>query len=261
MFKLKRPIVFLDLEATGVWPEKDRIVEIALIKLFPDGREELFHTRINPEMKIPPEATAIHRITDGDVKNAPPFREIAKKVIECFEGSDLGGFGLDRLDVPLLKKEFELAGVLFNFERCFLIDAKKVFMLKEPRDLDAACRRYLQKPLENAHSALADARASLEVFKAELEAYPDLPREVELLDEATQRETVYVDRTQRFRWWNGEVYFNFGKKGIYGKSLREVAKENPGYLQWMLDQNFPPEVLSIAADALNGKFPKPKKAT
>lgn len=260
MIPLKKPVVFLDLEATGVWPEKDRIVEIALIKVMPDGKEELFHTKVNPEMKIPPESTAIHHITDEDVKGSPPFRQIARKVLGFFEGADLGGFGLDRLDIPLLEKEFRLAEVPFDATQYLLLDAKKIFMLKEPRDLGKACVFYLNKPLENAHSALADARASLEVFKAQLEKYPDLPKDAEGIHEATRSDSwVYVDESQRFRWWSGEAYFNFGKGGIYGKSLREVAKERPEFLDWMLNQKFSPEVLCIVADALNGKFPKPKE--
>ena len=260
MIKLERPVVFLDLEATGVWPEKDRIVEIALIKIMPDGKEELFHTRVNPEMKIPPESIAIHHITDEDVKGAPTFREIARKVLSFLEGSDLGGFGLERLVIPLLQKEFRLAEVSFDFNRCYFLDAKKVFTLKERRDLETACRFYLQKNLENAHSALADARASLEVFRAQLEKYPDLPRGVKEIHEVTRMDSwVYVDESQRFRWWNGEAYFNFGKKDIYGKSLREVTKEKPEFLDWMLNQNFSPEVQCIVADALKGIFPKPKE--
>ena len=257
MIPLQRPVVFLDLEATGVWPEKDRIVEVALIKMTPDGKEELFHTKVNPEMKIPPESIAIHHITDEDVKGAPTFRQIARKVLEFFNGADLGGFGLDRLDIPLLQKEFRLAEVTFDFSKCRLLDAKKIFMLKEPRDLGTACRFYLNKPLENAHTALADARATLEVFKAQLGKYPDLPKDAEGIHEATRSDSwVYVDESQRFRWWSGEVYFNFGKE--YGKSLKEVAKERPAFLDWMLNQKFSPEVQCIVADALNGKFPKPK---
>jgi len=260
MIKLERPAVFLDLEATGVWPEKDRIVEIALIKIMPDGKEELFHTRVNPEMKIPPESIVIHHITDLDVKNAPTFRQIGRKVLGFLEGSDLGGFGLERLDIPLLEKEFRLAEIPFDVSRCHFLDAKKIYMLKEPRDLETACRFYLQKKLENAHSALADARASLEVFKAQLEKYPDLPRHAKEIHEVTRRDAwVYVEESQRFRWWSGEAYFNFGKKDIYGKSLREVAKENPGFLDWMLNQNFSSEVQCIVADALKGIFPKPNE--
>lgn len=260
MIKRNKPIVFLDLEATGVWPEKDRIIELALIRIELDGKETLFHTRINPEMKIPPQSIAIHHITDEDVKNAPTFKQIAQKVMEFLEGADLGGFGLERLDIPLLEKEFSLAGMPFRFTACRLFDVQKIFMLKEPRDLESACRFYLNKLLENAHSALADARATLDVFRVQLSKYPDLPREAEALYQATRLDAwAYVDATQRFRWWNGEAYFNFGKKGIYGKSLKEIAKENPSHLVWMLDQEFSPEVLSIVSDALQGKFPKPKE--
>ncbi|MFH1857297.1 MAG: 3'-5' exonuclease [Candidatus Omnitrophota bacterium] len=260
--KFEKPVVFLDLEATGVWPEKDRIIEIALIRIELDGSEKTFHARFNPEMKIPPQSIAIHHITDEDVKNAPTFRERAREVASFLEGADLGGFSLERLDIPLLVKEFGLAELPFQFDQCRLFDVQKIFVLKEPRDLETACRFYLKKDLENAHSAMADARATLDVFWEQLQKYPDLPREGEALFQATRLDGwVYVDTTQRFRWWNGEAYFNFGKKGIYGKSLREVAKENPQYLLWMLDQDFSPEVLCIASDALKGNFPKPKEET
>ena len=151
MIPLKRPVVFLDLEATGVWPEKDRIIEVALIKLFPDGKEELFHTKINPEMKIPAESIEIHHITDQDVKDAPTFKQVAAKIKQFLDGSDLGGFGMDRLDIPLFQKEFRLADIPFDASKFRLLDAKKIFMIKEPRDLETACRFYLNKPLENAH--------------------------------------------------------------------------------------------------------------
>lgn len=258
MIELNRPLVFLDLEATGVWPEKDRIVEIAMIRLTPGGEEEVFETRVNPEMKIPKEVIAIHGITDEDVKDSPLFSQIAPKVVEWLTGADVGGFSLERFDLLMLGQEFSRTGIKFDFSPCFLVDAQRIFVLKERRNLESACRLYLGKPLENAHSAMADTRATLDVFKAQLERYSDLPREVKGIHLFTrQEETTFADKTRLFRWWNGELHFNFGKGDVYGRSLREVAQNNRGYLQWMMSRDFSPEVKKIVEDALNNKFPAP----
>lgn len=259
-FKLERPVVFLDLESTGVWPEKDRIIEIALIKVYPDGREEVYETRIDPEMKVPPASIAIHHIEDKDLVGKPKFKEVAPKILALLEGSDIGGFGLERLDVHILSKEFSRAGFEFDFGLCHLIDAQKIYHFKEKRNLSAGCEFYLGKPLVNAHSAMADARASLDIFKAQVVKYPDLPKTSKEIFFLTRLDDAsFVDESRRFRWWNGEVYFNFGNDETYGKSLRSVAKERRGFLEWMLLQKFSKEVKRIVRDALDGKFPEEPK--
>ena len=224
MIPLTRPLVFLDLESTGVWPEKDRIVEIAMIRLTPDGKEEVFESRVNPQMKIPKEVIAIHGITDDAVKDAPIFSQVAPTVVAWLTGADVGGFSLERFDILMLEQEFSRARIKFDFSSCFLVDAQRIFVLKERRNLESACRLYLGKPLKNAHSAMADTRATLDVFKAQLERYPDLPKEVKGIHLFTrQEENVFADKTRLLRWWNGELHFNFGKGDVYGRSLREVA--------------------------------------
>lgn len=258
-FKLNRPAVFLDIESTGVWPEKDRIIEIAMIKVFPDGNEEVFETRIDPEMKIPAESQAIHGIKDEELVGKPKFKEAAPKIVKMLEGCDLGGFGLERLDIHILAKEFKRVGLEFDFGLCNLLDAQKIFVYKEKRNLSAAHEFYLKKPLENAHSALADARASLEVFKAQIEKYEDLPKTAAEIFQLTRGDdSSYVDESRRFRWWDGEAYFNFGGNDIYGKSLRSIAKERRGFLEWILRQDFSKEVKRIVKDALDSKFPEKK---
>jgi DNA polymerase-3 subunit epsilon len=260
--ELEKPVVFLDIEATGVWPEKDRIVEIALIKVYPDGREETYETRIDPEMKMPAAVLAIHGIRDEDLVGKPKFKEVAPKILGFLEGSDIGGFGLERLDVHILAKEFSRAGFDFDFGLCFFVDAQKIYHSKEKRNLSAACQFYLGKPLENAHSAMADARASLDIFKAQTQKYPDLPKTAKELFYLTRLDDAsFVDESRRFRWWSGEVYLNFGNDEVYGKSLKSVVKERRGFLDWMLNQKFSKEVKRIVQDALEGKFPQEPKVS
>lgn len=257
MIQLKRPLVFLDVETTGVWPERDRIIDIALIRVQPDGAEEVFQSRVDPEMAIPPASTAIHHITDADVQGAPTFRMLAAELARWLTGADLSGFGVRRLDLLMLTKEFGRAGVPFDPSAHFIVDVQGIFHLKEPRNLSAAHQFYLARPLVGAHSALADARACFEIFSAQLGRYPDLPQDVPSLHRLTKLDAwVYVDENQRFRWWNGEAHFNFGKAEVYGRSLREIAATNPGYLEWMLTRDFSAEVQAIVADALRGKFPR-----
>jgi DNA polymerase-3 subunit epsilon len=254
--KLEKPAVFLDVESTGVWPERDRIIELAMIKVFPDGKEEVFETRIDPEMKIPPESQAIHGIKDEDLAGKPKFKDVASKIAAFLDGCDIGGFALERLDIHILAKELKRAGHEFDFGLADLLDAQKIFVYKEKRNLSAASEFYLGRSLENAHSAMADARASLEVFEAQLKRYPDLPKtpkEIFLLTRGD--DSAYVDESRRFRWWNAEAYMNFGGSDIYGRSLRAIAKERRGFLEWMLRQDFSKEVKRIVKDALDGKFP------
>lgn len=174
--KLNRPIVFFDLETTGTNISSDRIVEISLIKLHPDGRVLEKTRRVNPEMHIPESATAIHHITDEDVASEPTFRQIASSLAQLISGCDIAGFNSNRFDIPLLDAEFERAGVDFDLTKSRFIDVQTIYHKKEPRTLVAAYRYYCDKNLEEAHSALADTRATMEVLMAQLERYDDLLR-------------------------------------------------------------------------------------
>ena len=168
---LKNPLIFFDLETTGVDLVRDRIVEISILKVMPDGSEECKTRRINPERPIPPESTAIHGIRDEDVKDCPPFRSVAKSLAQWIEGCDLAGFNSTRFDVPMLVEEFLRAGVDIDLRHRKLIDVQTIFHKMEPRTLEAATRFYCNRTLENAHSAEADTRATYDVFKAQLDRY------------------------------------------------------------------------------------------
>jgi DNA polymerase-3 subunit epsilon len=253
--RLARPLVVLDTETTGAEIATDRVVQIALVKLHPDGRREEWERLVNPEMPIPLEAQAIHGIKDEDVQFAPPFRRVAPEILVFCEGCDLAGFNLTRFDLPLLRGEFQRAGMSWNLEGVRVVDAQRIFHSQEPRDLTAALRFYCGRAHEGAHGAMADTRATLDVILAQLDRYPDLPRDVEGLDARFNvPDARFVDTTRRFRWLNGEPVFNFGQKR--GRTLREVAERERSYLEWMLSQDFGPEVRRIVADALEGRIPR-----
>jgi DNA polymerase-3 subunit epsilon len=180
--KLSRPLVFFDLETTGPDPYADRVVEISVLKVAPDGSREGRTRRINPGRPIPPEATAVHGIRDEDVRDSPQFRQIARSLLEFLEDADLAGYNVRRFDAPILDREFRDCGMDLGLSRRRVIDAMTIFHRKEPRDLSAAVRLFLGRPHEGAHSAEADVAAAAEVLDAQLERYPDLPRTVEALD-------------------------------------------------------------------------------
>ena len=180
---LKKPIIFFDLETTGTNITTDRIVEISMIKIMPNGEEKERTLRINPEMPIPAEATAVHHITDEDVANCRTFKEIAKDLAQSFLGCDIAGFNSNRFDIPMLDQEFQRVGVKFDFTKPRFIDVQTIFHKKEQRTLVAAYKFYCGKDLEGAHSALHDTRATYEVLKAQLDMYEDLPHDMEALSD------------------------------------------------------------------------------
>ena len=253
-FKLNRPLVWLDLETTGLDPRRDRIVEISIIREEPDGSVEERTRRINPQMPIAAGATAIHGITNDDVKDEPPFDRVAKDLAGILEGADLGGFGVTRFDLPLLSAEFRRAGVSFSLAGRSVIDAKTIYHQKEPRDLSAASRYYLGNDLQSAHSAAADVKAARDVFYQQLERYPDLAGDVDSLSEQL-RDASWVDTEGKLSWHGGEAAINFGKHR--GRTLRELASNQPDYLEWMVGSDFSTEVIEIIRNALKGSFPKP----
>lgn len=235
--KLSRPIVFFDLETTGTNITSDRIVEISVIKVFPDGHEETRTRRINPEMPIPSEASAVHHIYDKDVADAPRFREIAKSLADFFTGCDIAGFNSNRFDIPMLDQEFQRVGVKFDFTRPRFVDVQTIFHKKEPRNLVAAYRFYCGGDLEAAHSANADTRATLEVLKAQLDKYDDLPNDIAQLAEYSCQQRN-VDLMGRLVYdEQRRPVINFGK--YKGRLATDVLKSDPGYYAWIMQGDFP----------------------
>ncbi|MDE6498980.1 MAG: 3'-5' exonuclease [Muribaculaceae bacterium] len=233
---LKRPLVFFDLETTGTNITHDRIVEISFVKLMPDGTVIEKSRRINPEMPIPAEATAVHHITDEDVAGEPTFAMVAKSLAQHFEGCDFAGFNSNRFDLPLLDQEFNRVGVEFDFSRAHFVDVQTIYHKREPRTLVAAYKYYCDKNLEDAHSALADTRATYEVLLAQLEHYGDLPENVEELAEyASQNKNVdFMGRLVYDE--NGCEIINFGK--YKGRKAAEVLERDPGYYSWIMSGDF-----------------------
>lgn len=235
---LKNPLIFFDLETTGTDTIHDRIVEISYLKVHPNGKEEVKTKRINPEMPIPPSSTAIHGISDEDVKDCPTFKQIAKSLAAQMEGCDLAGFNSSRFDIPLLAEEFLRAGVDIDFSKRKMIDVQIIFHKKEQRTLEAAYKFYCDKELTDAHSAEADTLATYEVLKAQLDKYSDLENDIEKLASEFSFFNDNVDLAGRIiKDENGVEIFNFGKHK--GKPVVEVLKQEPSFYAWMMDADFP----------------------
>ena len=234
---LKKPIIFFDLETTGVNISHDRIIELSYIKVYPNGTEEEKSMRINPEMSIPAESTAIHHITDEDVADKPTFKQIAKELAKVFEGCDIAGYNSNRFDIPLLMEEFLRAGINIELSRQKFVDVQTIFPKMEQRTLSAAYKFYCNGDLENAHSANADTRATYEVLKAQLDRYPNLKNDVEFLSNFSSF-NKNVDLMGRIVFnEQGVEVFNFGKyKGV---SVKEVfERRDPSYYAWMMNGDF-----------------------
>ncbi|MDA0987411.1 MAG: 3'-5' exonuclease [Bacteroidetes bacterium] len=231
--KLNRPIVFFDTETTGIKTETDRIIEISIIKLFPDGRKETLTQRFNPEMKIPFQATQIHKITDQDVANEPTFFFKGNYIAEIFKNSDIACYNAIGFDYQILFMEFLRCNIELPFpEDLKIIDPMKIFQKNERRDLQAALKFYCNQNLENAHTAEADILATLNVLEAQIKKY-NLSDDVVELDLYCEGKGSFVDCSKKFkRDEEGEIIFNFGK------SKGKKALSDPGYLKWMLDQDF-----------------------
>ena len=246
---LTRPLAFFDLETTGTIVGIDRIVELAVVKLWPDGTRNEYEWRFNPEMAIPEEATEIHGIRDEDVGDKPTFRESLGEIREVFRDSDVAGFNIARFDMPMLQSELERAGVK-AFGSRDVVDAMTIFHLKERRDLSTAFRFFCDKEIENAHSALADVRATVEVLEAQLSKYANLPTTVsELAAVGNGGNSQYQDSGRWFVKRGGKLLFAKGKH--CGKSLDEVARTTSDYLKWLkgLD-DLPADTAQCLQDAL-----------
>ncbi len=235
---LKNPLVFFDLETTGIDIVHDRIVEISFMKIYPGGKEECKTRRINPEIPIPPESTAVHGITDEDVKDCPTFRAIAKSLAAQIEGCDLAGFNSNRFDIPLLVEEFLRAGVDVDLSKRKFVDVQTIFHKMEQRTLSAAYKFYCNKSLENAHTAEADTRATYEILKAQLDRYPDvLQNDIKFLSEYSSF-TKNVDFAGRVVYdENGKEVINFGK--YKGRLVENVLRNDPSYYDWIMNGDFP----------------------
>ncbi|SDB46909.1 DNA polymerase-3 subunit epsilon [Flavobacteriaceae bacterium MAR_2010_188] len=235
--QLTKPICFFDLETTGINISKDRIVEIAILKVFPDGREESYRKLVNPEMPIPAEVTLVHGISDEDVVDAPKFNDLAKEIYAMIKDSDLGGFNSNRFDIPLLAEEMLRAGVDFDMKNCMSVDVQTIFHKMEQRTLSAAYKFYCDKNLDDAHSAEADTMATYEVLKAQLDRYEELENSTKFLSEFSSRKK-FADFAG-FLAFNkkGEECFAFGKHK--GKRVLDVMDQEPGYFGWLLNADFP----------------------
>ncbi len=245
---LKRPIIFFDLETTGTDHAKDRIIEFALVKLNPDGSREKMVKRVNPGMPIPAETTAIHGISDEDVKDCVPFKNIAKQVYDWMKGCDLGGYNSNKFDIPMLAEEFLRAGINVDFTERSMVDVQQVFFKMESRTLSAAYKFYCQKELENAHSAEADIDATIEILEAQLDRYENLDNDVKALHEFTNA-NEFVDYARRMVLKDGEPIFNFGKHK--GKKVEDVFTKEPQYYDWMMQADFPLHTKQKISEILN----------
>ena len=233
---LKNPLVVFDLESTGLDVSKDRIVEISVIKIFPDGTEDVRTRRLNPGIPISPEATAVHGITNEDVKDCPVFKAIAKNLATFLEGCDLAGYNALKFDLPLLVEEFLRAGISIDFHKHRMIDVQNIFHKLEPRTLVAAYKFYCSRELDNAHSAEADTRATYHVLQAQLDKYPELKNEVNFLADFSAR-THNLDYAGRIiEGEDKQPVFNFGK--YKGKKVKDIFVSDPAYYAWIMNGDF-----------------------
>jgi DNA polymerase-3 subunit epsilon len=245
---LKRPIVFFDLETTGTDPAKDRIVELAFIKLHPDGKRESYIKRVNPGIPIPKSSSDIHGITDEDIKDSPLFKHIAKELYEWMHNCDLGGYNSSKFDLPLLAEEFLRASINVDFTERQMIDVQQIFFKMEARTLSAAYAFYCNKEMQNAHSAEADINATIEVLEAQLDRYQQLAKEVKGLHDFTNTDQ-YVDYARRIILKDGAPVFNFGKHK--GRKVTDVFTEEPQYYDWMMQGDFALHTKQKISEILN----------
>lgn len=251
---LERPVIVFDLESTGVNPYVDRVIEIGAVKQYPDGHIETYLQRINPECKMSDNVITIHGITNEALKGEPIFADVAEEVYNFFKDCDLGGFGLLKFDVPILREEFRRANIYWHLEDVHIVDALRIYHAREPRNLTSALKFYCEENLENAHSAFADAEATFKVIAGQLKHYQDLPHNIsELGDLCNPKNPDKVDPDGKLRWEENEVVINFGPKT--GITLRQMVKNDPNFLRWILNKGFSDKVKSIVSEALKGNFP------
>jgi DNA polymerase-3 subunit epsilon len=267
---LDRPMIFFDLETTGVNLANDRIWEIATVKFFPDGNKEVKVRRLNPgddfmENSSEDLAALIAQLQDKPIedarvevenlKNEPTFKQISKNLYIYMEDCDLAGYNIARFDVPLLSNEFKRTGLDFSTEGRRIIDAYTIFCQKEPRSLEAAYKFFCSDDMVGAHDAKADTLATVGVFAGQLKKYSDLPRDLDALHEfCNQKNESWIDSTGKFKWQGKSAIVGFGRNA--GMKLEDIAKDNPGFLSWMLKTDFPDDAKKVAQNALQGIFPQ-----
>ncbi len=249
--ELIKPLAFFDVETTGTNIGSDRIIEIAIVKILPNGEKQQKRKLINPEMPIPADATAVHGITNEMVAAAPTFKQVANEIKQFLDNCDLAGYNSNRFDVPILVEEFLRVGIDFSMNQRKLVDVQKIFHLMEQRTLSAAYKFYCNKELTNAHSAEADATATFEVLEAQLEKYPQIKNDVDGIIQFTGEEKI-VDFARRFVYDKNEIVFNFGKHK--GKSVKQVLKEEPQYYDWMMKGDFALHTKQKISEILNSTF-------
>jgi len=236
MLQLTKPLAFIDLETTGINLATDRILEIAIVKVLPDGKRSIKRKLINPQMAIPKQSSDVHGITDEMVKDAPTFKEIAHELKQMLDGCDIAGYNSNRFDIPMLVEEFLRADVDFEMKGRRLLDVQNIFHRMEQRTLSAAYKFYCNKILDGAHGAEIDATATHEILIAQLERYPDLGTSIDSVLKLIGEEPI-VDFARRFIMENGIEIFNFGK--YKGRAVAEVLRTEPQYYDWMMKGDFP----------------------
>lgn len=236
MLQLTKPLAVIDLETTGINLSTDRIIEIAIVKIMPDGSRLVKRKLLNPEMPIPASSTEIHGITDEMVKDAPTFRQVANEVRQFIDNADLAGYNSNRFDIPLLVEEFLRVSLDLDMKVRKLLDVQKIFHTLEPRTLSAAYKFYCNSILENAHSAEVDATATFEVLQSQVERYPQLGLTIESILKCIGEEQI-VDFARRMIMDNGREVFNFGKHK--GRAVTDVLRAEPQYYDWMMKGDFP----------------------
>ena len=247
--QLARPIAFFDLETTGVNLSTDRIIEVAIIKILPDGTRQVKSKLLNPGIPIPPETTAIHGITDEMVKDAPSFKQCGNELKQFIENCDMGGYNSNRFDIPILMEEFLRAGMEVDLSACRMVDVQHIFYKMEPRTLTAAYKYYCDKELVDAHSAEADVNATIDVFMSQIERYPQMGKSLDSILAVIGEDKV-VDYARRFIFdEKGVEVFNFGKHK--GRPVVDVLKAEPQYYDWMIRGDFPLHTKQKLTEILN----------
>ncbi len=258
---MTRPVVVLDLETTGTWIEKDRIIEIGMVRLSPAEPRRTYLQRVNPGIPVPQAVTQLTGIADADLVDKPSFADIAGEVLDFIADADFGGFNVARFDLPILEREVFETGLRLEWRHRTIYDAQKIYHIHEKRDLKAAYKFYCNKDLVSAHTALGDTEAALEILASQVERYGGSSGYLEsLIDFDYEPITDFFDADRKFRWWNGELYPLFGK---YGRkhSVKEIAVRDAAYLEYLITTDFDESVRAMLRDALNGKFPPPPGAS